>query len=241
MTSYFLRATFCLIVAVLLLGYGVADAELIIEHVGQTVPPGEGWTQYGGAGQPGNDGEDHWSIEGAPSNTSAYYSVPAAFSDANGWTATARVKGVSGLDVASQASLEVFDGSDQWILHLLDGSGGLAAGLYIADSTGLVQLAALDPAAAYHTYQVEYDPSGSLAKYYLDGAVVGSRTRAEVADDSSYWAAWGDIASSQSPSATESHWALVRLETGMTAIPEPSSMVLVLVLGVLGCLVRRRR
>ena len=222
-----------------LLDVSVSRAAVIIETSGDDDPVSNGFDPLAGGGSsgatvgPGLDEEAHWSIDSPTGSGARYNYTPttADLSDPNGWTATMRAKAV----VADRSFMVQFNLSDgdgtsgsTWVMHLIDGTnltppnGPGEMGVYAGDSPALdgfggTQLSTLDPTAAYHTYQMYYDPSGDggngIMEYYIDGGLVGSNTRAEVRELpelSRRTFGWGKGSSPIS----DGHYSFVRLETG---------------------------
>ncbi|MBP7936847.1 MAG: hypothetical protein KA354_19570 [Phycisphaerae bacterium] len=199
----------------------------VVRHLGCTDPQTEGFS-VSVVGEPatlggGNDAEDHWSIA-APTSSRHGYTVnldPQVLAHPAGWTATARLRVVAAA-APSQVQLQVIDGRDVWALSFIDGRGDWARGVYsrTTAANGNDLLSEIDPTADYHTAQIVFDPAGDggkgMASFYLDGQILGSLTRAEAPDNTSYRRIlWGDNTSAGPP--TESRWSYTRFETGRQA------------------------
>ena len=247
-------------VALVLLA-GTAPAGIIIDHVGTTDPVTEGWNHLpSGTTTEGASGDGQaWAMTTTKKN--GYYIISgstdwaayeAALNDPTGWTFTSTVKLQLAADVNDCQSARMWDPThgDLWALHLVDGSGTKAAGMWALHTTGAVQIHAMDPTAGYNTYQMVYDPAGDsgsgLLTYYLNGGSVGTLTRGQAEDapggpggDYMGFADWESAAGTSS-----SHdWKLVQFETGQHPVPEPTTLVL-LVTGIVGLLAyawRKRR
>ncbi len=73
----------------------------------------------------------------------------------------------------------------------------------------------------FHTYQIVYDPAADAGNggvtFYVDGVNVGTQTRAAAANAGNSRIVFGDNASLDFP-ASDSEWALVRLDVGQNAM-----------------------
>lgn len=174
--------------------------------------------------EPGSDAQPHWRIAAA-ANRRANYQYPLSpqhWSDPSGWTFTAHLRAVAAAGLF-QCYIELNDSQDVWALNMVTG-GTLAPGLWTVGSNLQADqpLAAFDPGAGYHTIQIVFDPAGDggngLARYYMDGALLGTQTRAQAPDRALKRIVWGDNVSSGS-SASDSHWAYVRFEPGQHPTP----------------------
>lgn len=202
---------------------GNVQGLVLISHQGQANPTSEGWTADPSSSPAttagGNDGEDYWGMQ-VPSAARLGYTTNIASTNLThpaGWTATVRVRLVSGGNIINQAVLQVIDGKDRFDIYLTDGSGSVAKGVWIKGVSADTQISTIDPNAAYHTYQIVFDPAGNggngTASYYVDGALLATQTRAEAADNNKYKRIlWGD--NSTAASASESRWALAQFELG---------------------------
>lgn len=240
MNSNFVRLTFCLMAAVLVFGHGVANAETItIQHLGLTNPVSEGFTFYSGTQSGGTDTLDYWQITNSTSAAAQYKYPVGGWNDTAGWTATAVVKVVSGspggtspsIGECAQVMAELLDASDRWDIHLIDGTGEKSMGMYVVDSAGLLlQLAGVD-VMEYHTYQAVYNPAGGggggAVTYYLDGSAVSTLVRADIADATIDWAAFGSSAIT-ADTGTTSRWNEFTLETGQNPVPEPAALAMLI-------------
>lgn len=231
-----------------LLAATVAANAASYQHVGAIDPVSEGWTlnDYTGLGGfvgPGVDSEAFWRTQGNAGGVQRYLQGLAAtdVSDSTGWTYTARVKASLATDIL-EASFGVIDGQEWWQIHLLTGP---AAGVYLmnADASKGPQLSGLDPSVDYHTYQIVFDPAGAgglgEATYYVDGMATGSRTRGQnfsAGVAGLYRLDFGD--NDRGATASDSQWSLVRFELGQNPVPEPGSILLI---GLGGLLLARRR
>ncbi|MBP7936845.1 MAG: hypothetical protein KA354_19560 [Phycisphaerae bacterium] len=208
-------------------------ALVLISHQGQADPVGEGWTASAGGSSAtnagGNDGEDYWGMQ-VPSASRLGYTVNISSDNLGhpaGWTATVRVKLVSGGDIASQAALQVIDGKDRFDIYLADGTGSVAQGVWIRGAAGDAQISTLDPCAAYHTYQIVFDPAGNggsgTASFYMDGALLVTQTRDDAVNNTQYRRIlWGD--NNSGGSSSESRWALARFELGQRPLGVSNDM-----------------
>jgi hypothetical protein len=207
-----------------------AHAAVVIEHLGDADPAAVGFdfnTFLGGTGAqgPGFDTEPYWFIQRGPEAAGRFIAdlsiIPGgleALADPTGWTATARMKLVAGGDFTFQSWFSVDDSSDLWSMHLIDGTGDQAAGVYGVQNTssGLgFQLSTVNPTLDYHTYQIVYDPADDDVTYYVDGINVGNQTRATAPFQGVLRLEFGD---SERGPATDSRWSLVRFETGQHPI-----------------------
>lgn len=85
-----------------------------------------------------------------------------------------------------------------------------------------------DLSSDYVTTQLHYDPETTTLSLYANGQFIDSILAADALSG------WGDVngtvhwgrGTAAVTAASESHWNLVRLETGNTVIPEPSTYVL---------------
>ena len=151
-------------------------------------------------------------------------------------------------NVPFDAVLEVWDNRDVWRLGLCDGTASYSNGLYVmnADATHTQVSDTIDPTAAYHTYQIVFDPklagtADDLATYYVDGYVVATQNRAQAKN---YSYLYVDFADTGGGVASDSRWSLARFELGQHPVPEPSTLCLSgsggLALGLLSWRRRRR-
>ncbi|MBP7936846.1 MAG: PEP-CTERM sorting domain-containing protein [Phycisphaerae bacterium] len=227
-----------------------AGATVLVTHTGSADPTTEGWTASTGGGVstsgPGNeDGKAYWFVQ-SPEASRLGYTVDLTsgnVTDPSGWTATAVVRLVLGGEPSSQAALQVIDKKDRFDIYLSDGSGTVALGVWIRSVAGDVQVSSADPRVGYHTYQITFDPAGNAgdgaASYYMDGALLATQTRADAVNNTSYRRIlWGDNNSGAGTPSSESHWAFAQFETGQRVVPEPATILL---LGVGGLLFHRRR
>ncbi|HSA28538.1 MAG TPA: sialidase family protein [Phycisphaerae bacterium] len=179
--------------------------------------------------EPGDDGQPHWRIaiaQGWRANYQ-YRLSPLHWSDPRGWTLTARVRAATALGLY-QSYLEVNDDRDAWMISLVTPGGLLDPGLW---TNGLAleplqHLAAFDPAAEYHTYQMVYAPAADQARgavlYYMDGRMVGIQSRTEALDRALTRVVWGDN-DSGGIGGSDSRWAFVRFELGQRPLPPCSN------------------
>lgn len=229
-------------VGVFLVG-GSVQAAPLAEHSGSTDPVTEGWVfndYNGGTGvqSSGVDTEAHWNIhrDAGAAGRYIYDLAPSSFTDPTGWTATARAKAVTSANI-DDAAFGVFDGTSRWGIHLF-ASGAWSQ----TPSWGLgAQLSTDDATAAYHTYQMYFDPAGDggngTVDYYSDGNYIGTSKRTDVpALGGVYRIDFGD---NNGGGESESKWSSVSFEVGNHVIPEPTSLAIGLAASML--LVCRRR
>lgn len=209
-----------------------ANAALIAQHIGGANPTTEGWTfndytGLGGVFTSGSDSEAHWRV--APNaNSTGRYLFPLSqgqVTDPTGWTLTVRAK-LNAADRVNQAYFGVDDGPSPatgslWSLHLVNQPGNSGVYQLIHSDTQGPSVSAVDPSLGYHTYNISYDPDGDngngAVTYYMDGAVVGSQTRATAQIQSVRRIEWGDTWNAGG--ASDSQFSLVQFETGRIMPP----------------------
>lgn len=196
------------------------DTNIIFRHLEDLNPTVEGWTldQSGTVtGSAGDDGLRHWRIDSADNARGRYEFnlTEAQYNDPSGWTATAVARANRAEHL--NAELAVMDGN-YWTLGMVGGPDvARPAGAYTHRSgAGATRLAAMDPTAAYHTYQMVHDPGADVTRFYLDGVGIGTVARSEVLASSDYRVYFGD--NTGSGGAADSQWNFVQYQIGQTAM-----------------------
>ena len=193
------------------------DTNIIFRHLEDLNPTVEGWTQVGAvAGSAGDDGLRHWRINSDSGALGRYEFnlTEAQYGDPSGWTATAVAKANRAEPL--NAELVVNDGS-YWTLGMVGGQGvPQVAGAYTYRSSVATRLAAMDPTADYHTYQMVYDPNADVTRFYLDGVGIGTVARSQVLASSNYRVYFGD--NTGGGGAADSQWNFVQYQIGQAAI-----------------------
>lgn len=202
---------------------------VVASHEGLNDPSVEGWqlddfTGIGGTVGPGADSESFWRTRGRAGGAQRYlYDLdPAATTDPAGWTYTARVK-VNTATQVFEASFGVIERNDWWNLHLVAGGAADTGGVWVVDRNANPgeRLSPIDPSASYRTYQIVFDPAADGGAggvtYYLDGRVIGSRSRGQQYQVGGMTRLdFGDI--DRGDAASDSQWSLVRFDIGNTAL-----------------------
>lgn len=195
---------------------------VVIKHEGQNNPLAEGWTRDSNnpnyAEGPGDDGNPHWflaQLAGYRVNYQFTGLTVSDFADPKGWTMSAVVKAVTSL-TEWQVHIMLQDGQDTWCIHLIDGTSSAPRGIYATGpSFELIKISDIDPTAAYHLYQIIYDPVTQTASYAIDGILVYTQTRDQAFDAPYKRLVWGDNTSGNGPS--HGKWAMVQFEFGSQA------------------------
>src|SRR5262249_28268940 len=143
--------------------------------------------------------------------------------DPSGWTATMRVKVNSSDGLYENCHLAVADGRKVGGLGLGGGPkvSSNSRGVFYGDTgyfgPNMHQLYSIET-LGYRTYQMVYDPSGDsgngTVKYYADGILIGTLTRAQVVSDSGVGISFGDNDYYPVDPASDAQYSLVRFELG---------------------------
>lgn len=217
-----------------------ARGALVAQHMGGNDPLTEGWsfndyTGLGGTFASGTDSEAHWRVAPNAGSTGRYLFplTLAQVTDPAGWTLTVRAK-LNASDRVVQAYFGVDDGPSPvtgtlWSLNMVKTVTDTGVYELVNPDTQGPQVSSIDPSLAYHTYNIYFDPAGDSGNgavtYYMDGAVIGTQSRAGAQVQSVRRVEWGD--SWNVGGASDAQYSLVRFETGFTvAVPEPSAMLL---------------
>lgn len=228
---------------------------LLFSHQGAANPTTQGWT-FSGTVQTGavvNDQEsgiDAWRVyEQGGTNAGTYNKTltTTQLSDAlsTGWTLDATIRYVPPDDL-----IKLDPTNNAWCTLLID--EGVAGkrdlyGLYFGnDAEGNTDVRLFGASQAfkvtpgYHDYQLIWDPSTSLASFYIDGELklegYGGGTIDNTGTSRVYW---GDNTTTNAAVGRGAHYSYVGLTIGTAVIPEPNRMCL-FVMGA-GTLLRRRR
>ena len=212
----------------------VPEPAAIFEHVGDADPVTEGYTDglsgssaaLADAGPPAN-----WRML-SPSGSAGTYgfaSTPefeATLIDPIGWTFSMTVKLNEG-DSVYESSIRIRDASNRLEMHLIDGSGGLPAGVYYTNPAGTIDVGSLissiDPTSGFHTYQMIKNPNGAGTvddeiSFYVNGG------HALTLLQSSMYGAGGaaqhffGTATGAGGDTVDQQYSLVRFETGMNVV-----------------------
>ncbi len=203
-----------MIMLVLVLSFAAsASAAVIVEHVGQNDPCDEGftilsYTSGSGTGVGGNDGEDYWELTTDAENAYAYASENVIDFGALG-DFTATVRGKT---VSNDGSLDN--------VSMLVAVGPAWSMLHI-DGT------------EYQTYQIVRD--AGVFSAYIDGAPTAFDFYGEYAADYAVFGFGDNVTSGE---GAVGRYSYASVEGGIHIIPEPATMVL---LGLGGLLLRRKR
>ena len=241
-------------VLTLTLGVGMAQAAYLT-HTGSADPTTESWTWVtqelvAPDFTAGNDGSDYWGMAGDASEGGGYNADPTSAELLSDWQFTAKLKVVSNVPVEAEPQVNV-------CIQMLDNYTYLntrfgedthtgedpANGVWQFQNASAVWMdieGELDT-SQWHRYDIVFDPvtPGSTATndmYYfkVDGSEVTSKRRNQIRQHSagpSFF--WGD---SSNFSTGESLWNYVAFQ-----IPEPVTLALLGLGGVVALLRRRRR
>ena len=232
-----------LVALVLVFAYATsASAVVIAESSGQTNPTaGTGtdpWLEHDnntavGATSSGFDTEDYWRIDTSADGGRWRYEVDPLtslqYDDPSGWTFTARVKVNSVTALWSSNMVLLDDGNGYYYTFMSDG-------VYTGDPPA--EKGDYDT-SEYHTYQMVMDPAGGggngLLTYYVDGDPIDTQVRSYPLGGGNKDANFGD---GNGSAGSDIQFSLLKLETGQHVVPEPGTMLL---LGLGGLLLRKRR
>jgi len=159
------------------------------------------------------------------------------FSDPTGWTYTMTVK-TNFAETPFHAAMHLSDtssssgaGNRRFDLTMISASvknvPGIGEGLFYLAPGGpagaWVQLGTVDPTDGFHTYQIVLNPNGAgpadnEVLYYVDGLLEATVPITGLKSSESPTNYWGQASGAASAGASDSQWALVRLETGQNPI-----------------------
>jgi hypothetical protein len=226
-----------IILTSLLFSIGVysAGAAVIIETAGGSDPADAGFA-FTGSGTystgSGNDSEAYWYTQSTRAAYYLYTGTPGDFQSTDGWTATYRTKVVPAN--ASNYTDNFFcarDGAYRFDIAVTGGFDAVEAGLYLYLKTGVTKISDVDT-TQWHTYQIAYDPDTASASYYVDGDLVGTYAKTSMYTTTLAELRWGDQ-NSTTTAAYENRYSIVSLETGQNIVPEPASLALLALGGIL--------
>lgn len=222
-----------------------AQAEVVAVYDGTDSPTASGWNLWAGSGanegtsyaSTSPSGLDAWRIEGEHPGVH-WFQYPLSTNQlSGGWTASARVGGVSNPRSPTTPSLscglcvEVPD-DIVWAIDICDD------GVYGLGSDGTFSDLIVDiDTSGDHLYQIVYNPaeSTSSASLVIDGSLITSMLTPKTDNTTGHGPAvlFGDLSISGAGSAD---WSFVEVNT---TVPEPATLGL-LALGGLAMLHRRK-
>ena len=219
----------------------IVQAGVIGEHIGSNNPLTEGLTAAGDfSGSPDAGPPASWHFLGGVTSSGwgEYYIdiTSADLADPTGWTFTYETKLVSGI-APMYAYAGVWDGTNRIMFSFLDGAypeGAWPAGAYYASgSTSWAKVGDVDPTDGFHTYQIVFDPNDAgtaddTVTFYVDGVdETGALLRSQLnGDGGGPYCLFGQ---GTGGNTSEQYISWARLETGQHPVPEPSTVVVLLI------------
>ena len=197
-------------------------------HSGAANPTSEGFAVASSFGTPQlgpayNDlGFDAWSTRFSASGINYRHSLPSL--SGLSWMLSVNIRVVE--DSLAQPVFSAGVDSGQYVFGLYFGSAANGDPTVVVSGASLSPVLVLQGAGStYHNYQLAYDAGLGAAELWVDGVerlghIAGAQGYSPLVDFGSVY---------QNPAALQANWNVVSVEI----IPEPSSMVLVILGGVL--------
>ena len=165
-------------------------------------------------------GEDYWYMNSTRRFYYQYACQLADFQDASGWTATWRTKNLLPNSAAvTDNFLVVQNGAYRFEMSIFGfTTPTMNPGVYANLKTGYTRLDV--PAVnvdEYHTYQIIYDPNGTMTSFYIDGDLKGEYPLTSLYTTTAIQFIWGDQYSTTT-AAHENRYTLARLEKGINPV-----------------------
>ena len=231
-----------LLAAIALFGATAVRATVIFEHVGDTDPATEGFGggPFGSSSASADAGPPpNWRMLSPSGSSGAYdYGSTAAFEaalvDPTGWTFSMTVK-ASGASSVYESSIRIKDALNRMEMHLIDGTGAHAAGVYYTNPAGVIDagslISSLDPSSGFLTYQMIKNPLGAGTaddeiSFYIDGAHALTLLQSSMYGAGAAASHFFGTGTGASGPTVDQQFSLVRFETGQHVVPEPSALAL---------------
>jgi hypothetical protein len=231
---------------------------ILFEHSGNADPTTEGWS-VGGGGGPGqvvgpltNDagsGLDAWFVNDTSSalfSNIAYFQTPTAAQNSQasalGWSLKTTIRIPNASETDAGAPLVLYrDGSISWGMFFGSDADGDPT-VFLHDGGGAhpnftgPRFTLQGAGSTYHTYELVYDPSAGSADLFFDGVerLSGFVGYALAASSVSF-------GSGSSADTGQGNFNQVQFEVNTNAVPEPSSIALLGMGGLMLCGFSRRQ